>query len=149
MSITMAEIEQLRQKLDELPEQDAAEREVSKREAIALMAAQVRQLRQRGYSMDAVAQFISSNGLKISTQTLKSYLSRARRTTVSKRVNKSRTDQVQLMDKKQTASIKEKRPPDAPSIKEAVKPSMVVLSTVSNTTLRSSSFTPREDSEIL
>jgi hypothetical protein len=152
MGITVAEVYELRQKLDALPEQDAAEREVSKQDAVALMARQVRQLQQRGYSMDAVAQFISSHGLQISTHALRSYLSRAQRTTASKRTAKSRTSQVQLMDKQQNISIKEKSPFEEPSVKE-VKPSRVTTdtakSTSSSTTPHSSSFTPREDSEIL
>jgi hypothetical protein len=137
MRITLNDVEVLCKKLNELPAPDAAEHEVSKQEAVALMADQVRQLQARGYSMQAVAQFINSQGLKISVQTLKSYLSRARRVKTSK----PRHPKTRHAD----ASGGEKRTPDNPPMTSGVKASKNCTLDKKQNETRSSSFTPRED----
>ena len=78
MPITIATIDSLRRKRDELPPQDNVKREVSQQEAVALLAEQVSALQGRGYAIDEIASLLSSNGLPVSVPTLKSYLSRAR-----------------------------------------------------------------------
>jgi hypothetical protein len=137
MRITLNEVDALCKKLDALPDPNTAEREVSKQEAVALMANQVRQLQARGYSMEAVAQFINSQGLKISVQTLKSYLSRARRT----KTNKPRRKKTQPVD----AAKDEKRKPESPSMTRELKPSKNRIMDKNQNEIRSSGFTPRED----
>lgn len=80
MRYKVAQITALKQKLSELPAVDDSRREVSKREAIKLIADDVRKLRKRGYSMESIANILADNGLQISMQTLKSYVAKSRRT---------------------------------------------------------------------
>ena len=146
MRITVAQVDDLRRKLDEIPPQNSAKREVSKQEAIALMADQVAKLQQRGYAMDEIAHFLSSNGLAMSVQTLKSYLSRARRVARIKQRRKP---------------IPEKEAPVAappPELKSTSRngrrqlsgePQVDSAKNESSTGVRSSGFVPREDSPII
>lgn len=78
MRITIATIDELRRKLDELPPQDSVKREVSKQEAVALLSDQVKALQARGYTIDEIAGLLTTGGLPLSVATLKSYLTRAR-----------------------------------------------------------------------
>jgi hypothetical protein len=78
MGIKIADIEDIKKKMNELPEVNSLEREVSKKEAIKLMAEEIVQLQKRGYSTEMIAEFISNSGLQISVQTLKSYLTKAK-----------------------------------------------------------------------
>lgn len=80
MAITMATLEDLRRKLDELPPQDTLKREISKQEAVAMLTAQVGALQKRGYTVSEIADILTSNGLQITVATLKSYLTRAKST---------------------------------------------------------------------
>jgi len=146
MRITVAQVEDLRRKLEELPPQNTEKREVSKQEAVALMADQVAQLQQRGYAMDEIAHFLTNNGLPMSVQTLKSYLSRARRTGRSKQ-------------RRKVVRVKEALPVSPPSeMKSTSRNGRRQLSSEaqvdsakngSSTGVRSSGFVPREDSPII
>jgi len=78
MPITIATVDNLRRKLDELPPQENVKHEVSKQEAVSLLADEITALQARGYAIDEIAQLLSNNGLPLSVATLKSYLSRAR-----------------------------------------------------------------------
>jgi hypothetical protein len=146
MRITVAQIEDLRRKLEQLPPQHSAKREVTKREAVALMADQVTKLQQRGYAMDDIANFLSTNGLAMSVQTLKSYLSRARHTAQTKQRPKPRppkeppTSRPPLQPKAPSMNGKRKLPREAQGDN---------AKNGSSTGVRSSGFVPREDSPII
>jgi hypothetical protein len=146
MRITVAQVDDLRRKLEELPPQESAKREVSKQEAVALMADQVAKLQQRGYAMDEIANFLTANGLPVSVQTLKSYLSRARRTGRTKQRRKV------MPEKAAPAST------PSPELKSTSRNGRRQLSgeaqvggakNESSTGVRSSGFVPREDSTII
>jgi hypothetical protein len=77
MAITIEDIEALRRKLAELPRHQA--REVSKQEAIALLATELGSARRRGYSPDELAQLLSEQGVAINAATLRGYLRKNRR----------------------------------------------------------------------
>lgn len=77
MAITIEDIEALRRKLAELPRHQA--REVSKQEAIALLATELGSARRRGYSPDELAQLLSERGVAINAATLRGYLRKNRR----------------------------------------------------------------------
>jgi hypothetical protein len=67
-------LEQLRKKLRELPEHTPEG--LSKTEIVRSLAAEIDELQKRGYSMRAIAEIISSEGVPITTVTLKGYLGR-------------------------------------------------------------------------
>lgn len=77
MAITLDDIEALRRKLAELPRHQA--REVSKQEAIALLATELGSARRRGYSPEDLAQLLSEQGVAINAATLRGYLRKNRR----------------------------------------------------------------------
>jgi hypothetical protein len=77
MAITIDDIEALRRKLAELPRHQA--REVSKQDAIALLATELGSARRRGYSPDELAQLLSEQGVAINAATLRGYLRKNRR----------------------------------------------------------------------
>lgn len=76
MAITVAAIDAICAELAAIPQKDASARELSRDEAIARMAAAVLALRERGYSWEEVATFISRKGCRISASALKTRLSR-------------------------------------------------------------------------
>jgi hypothetical protein len=67
-------LEQLRKKLRELPEHTPEG--LSKTEIVRSLAVEIDELQKRGYSMRAIAEIISSEGVPITTVTLKGYLGR-------------------------------------------------------------------------
>ena len=77
MAITIEDIEALRRKITELPRHQA--RQVSKQEAITLLATELGAARRRGYSPDELAQLMSEQGVAINAATLRGYLRRNRR----------------------------------------------------------------------
>jgi hypothetical protein len=76
MAITIAAIDAICAELAAIPKKDDSARELNREEAIARMAAAVLALRERGYSWEEVATFISRKGCRISASALKTRLSR-------------------------------------------------------------------------
>lgn len=70
------QIEQLTQKLVALPANH--NRDVSRREAVQLMAHAIREAQDKGYSLEQVASELSAGGFAISSSSLKSYLAAAK-----------------------------------------------------------------------
>ena len=83
MAITIDDIEALRRRLTELPRNQP--REVSKQEAVALLASELGAARRRGYSPEELAQLMSEQGVAINGATLRGYLRRTRRTRKGRR----------------------------------------------------------------
>ena len=83
MAITIDDIEALRRRLTELPRNQP--REVSKQEAVALLASELGAARRRGYSPEELAQLISEQGVAINGATLRGYLRRTRRSRKGRR----------------------------------------------------------------
>ena len=77
MTVTVEDIEALRRVLAELPRHQP--KEVSKQEAIALLASELGTARRRGYKPDELAQILSERGVPINAATLRGYLRRNRR----------------------------------------------------------------------
>jgi hypothetical protein len=76
MSITIKDIEAIRHHLSELPRNQPTE--VSKQEAIALLATELGAAERRGYRHDELARLLSEHGIAINTATLRGYLRRGR-----------------------------------------------------------------------
>lgn len=75
MAITLKAIKQLAEELRDLPENQSDERELNTQDAVALMRPEIEQLKEKGYSLEQIAELLSNGGLPISTSTLKKYLS--------------------------------------------------------------------------
>lgn len=80
-AITMKKVEELRQKLKAAPKVSPEKIEVTKTEAIGLLKGDIEAMQKRGYSLEAIAKFITDDGIEITTPTLKSYLQRAKKST--------------------------------------------------------------------
>ena len=61
-----------------MPPAPPAEVNVTKQEAVRLLAAEIAGLQRKGYTLEQIAESFSGDGLDLSIPTLKSYLSRAK-----------------------------------------------------------------------
>lgn len=78
MKIAIETIENLQESLRSLPAVEVKKREVSKPEAVQMLATQVAELQEKGYTIEMIAEIFTARGLEIKPQTLKSYLTRAK-----------------------------------------------------------------------
>ena len=76
MSITVQDVEALRSLLAGLPRHEA--REVTKQEAVALLASEIRAAQRRGYPPEEIARILSEKGVPINVATLRGYLRRTK-----------------------------------------------------------------------
>ena len=88
MARTVAQAEALAEKLRALPAIENKNRPISKAEEIKLLANEIAALQERNYSLQQIAEFLTGEGLEISTATLKNYLQRSKAT--SKRPSKKK-----------------------------------------------------------
>lgn len=88
MTRTIAQAEALAEKLRALPAIENKNRPISKAEEIKLLAGEIAALQERNYSLQQIAEFLTGEGLEISTATLKNYLQRSKAT--SKRPSKKK-----------------------------------------------------------
>jgi hypothetical protein len=72
----LAAVDAIRAKLATVPAKDDSAREVTRQEAIARMADEIRSLRERGYSWSEVASIVSREGCQVTPGALKTGLSR-------------------------------------------------------------------------
>ena len=89
MTRTIAQAEALAEKLRALPAIENKNRPISKAEEIKLLADEIAALQERNYSLQQIAEFLTGEGLEISTATLKNYLQRSKAT--SKRPSKKKS----------------------------------------------------------
>lgn len=76
MALTVAAVDAIRAKLATVPAKDDGARELTRPEAIARMADEIRSLRERGYSWSEVASIVSREGCQVTPGALKTGLSR-------------------------------------------------------------------------
>jgi len=91
MSITVQDVEALRSLLAELPRHEA--REVTKQEAVALLASEIRAAQRRGYPPEELARILSERGVPINVATLRGYLRRTRKVRKTTKVRPHGADQ--------------------------------------------------------
>lgn len=77
MGLTVKSVKALGDTLKEMKPIDESEREISKAEAVKLLAPEIRSLQGRGYSLEQVVEALGRGGVELSVGTLKSYLRRA------------------------------------------------------------------------
>lgn len=80
MKYTKEQAEQLQKKLQALPPIQEKE-ELSKQEVIKLLKKDIAALQKRGYSLDKISEVLKTEGVEMSTQTLKNYLHRGKKPT--------------------------------------------------------------------
>ncbi|MNJ52563.1 hypothetical protein D3C77_479070 [compost metagenome] len=85
MRITIEKIESLQESVKNLPAVENKKREVTKPEAVKMLASQVAELQGKGYTLEMIAEIFTNHGLEIKPQTLKSYLTRARNPKATKK----------------------------------------------------------------
>lgn len=78
MGITVEQVEAIAAKLRALPPADNKSRVISKQESIKMLTSEIAELRDRGYTLEQIAEMLTSEKLDIGAPTLKSYLQRSK-----------------------------------------------------------------------
>jgi len=81
MRYTIEQVEQLAQRLRALPEVEKPRKDLSKQEAISMLAKEIIVLQKRGYTLEQISEILCGEGLEITTATLRNYLQRAKQKT--------------------------------------------------------------------
>ena len=74
MMITKAKLDEIADRLRNLPAVPKAERSHTKREAVQLLKPVIEQLKKKGYNLEQIATFLREESVEISTSSLRSYL---------------------------------------------------------------------------
>jgi hypothetical protein len=77
MGITIEQVETIAARLRILPPIENKKQVVSKQESIRMLTSEIAALRERGYTLEQVAELLTANDLEIGAPTLKSYLQRS------------------------------------------------------------------------
>jgi hypothetical protein len=77
MAITIDDVEALKRELEELPRNQP--RQVTKQEAVAMLASHLGSAKRRGYSPEELAGILSARGIELNAPTLRGYLRRNRK----------------------------------------------------------------------
>jgi len=77
ITLDVEHIEKVSSKLKELPAIENKKRQISKQEAIKMLAKDIKALQARGYTLEQVSEQLKQLGVSLATPTLRSYLKRA------------------------------------------------------------------------
>jgi hypothetical protein len=78
MPLTRAQVALMAEKARRMPPAPPTEANVTKQEAVRLLAREIASLQRRGYTLDQIVAGFRGDGLDLSTATMKSYLSRVK-----------------------------------------------------------------------
>jgi hypothetical protein len=78
MPLTRAQVALMAEKARRTPPAPPAEANVTKQEAVRLLAREIAGLQRKGYKLEQIVASFKGDGLDLSTATMKSYLSRAK-----------------------------------------------------------------------
>ena len=78
MAITIEKVEAIAAKLRAMPPVENKKREISKQESIKLLTGEITAMRERGYTLEQIAELLTADQLEIGAPTLKSYLQRTK-----------------------------------------------------------------------
>ena len=70
-----------------MPTVEKEKAEINRRESVRMLAKEIGELQKRGYTLEQIAHLLKDEGLAVATPTLKSYLQRAKSTTVKNKRN--------------------------------------------------------------
>jgi hypothetical protein len=76
MAVTLADIDTIREKMQGAPDIEKSRRRITKQEAIRALYPEIEAMQRKGYTLEQIAEFVTSSGLAITVATLKSYLQR-------------------------------------------------------------------------
>ncbi len=78
MGFTRVQLEEIAVKLRAMPKLEPPPRDLTKQEAVKVLAKEIKSLRAKGYSMEQIANSLKGFGLDVSTPTLKNYLQKSK-----------------------------------------------------------------------
>ena len=90
MKYTNTQIELVLEKLKNMPPVKEKNQGCSKQEAVKLLKKEISSMQQRGYALDQISEVLRTEGIDITTPTLKSYLQRAKTNNTKNLVKKSK-----------------------------------------------------------
>jgi hypothetical protein len=76
-TLNIETVEQIRARMKELPPVENKKRQVSKQEAVKLLAKDIKAMQSRGYTLEQVSEQLKEFGVLLATPTLRSYLKRS------------------------------------------------------------------------
>ena len=91
--ISIGVIEELQKMLSSAPAKSRQEKLVSKAEAVRLLRIAIKELRERGYALEEIAELLRAGGFEIGSRTLQSYIATKKRKSQSRAVKQMRTPQ--------------------------------------------------------
>lgn len=91
-TVTEATLKAIAAKALEMPEKPS-QRDVSAREAVTSLKREIQTLQKRGYTLDEVAEFLTGQGMPISSPTLRAYLQRSGAARRSKKTTSAETQE--------------------------------------------------------
>lgn len=77
--LTVAQAEEIKSKLKAMPPIDKNKHEITSQAAVKLWRPEIEAMQKNGYTLEAIAERISSLGLHLTVPTLKSYLQRIKK----------------------------------------------------------------------
>ena len=80
MEYTVEEVDRFGDALLALPAMDPSQRKLDKQGAVKRLKEKIALIQQRGYTLEQIAEHLTTAGLQLTTPTLKSYLQRAKKT---------------------------------------------------------------------
>lgn len=78
MEFTQEKVAEIAKKLEALPTVQPPPRKLTKQEVVTSLRKEIEALRERGYTLEHIAEVLRGEGLDIGSTTLKSYLTRAK-----------------------------------------------------------------------
>lgn len=76
MGLTREQVEEIAGKLRAMPKIEPPPKDLTKQDAVKILAKEIKSLRTKGYSMEQIANSLKGFGLEVSTPTLRNYLQR-------------------------------------------------------------------------
>lgn len=80
MKYTLEKLDAIAESLRQMPPIETKKQELSKQEAIKVLAKEIVSMQKRGYTLEQISGALRGEGLEIATPTLKSYMQRAKST---------------------------------------------------------------------
>ncbi|MEP6652924.1 MAG: protein mobC [Myxococcales bacterium] len=108
MPLTRAQVALLAEKARRMPPAPPAEANVTKQEAVRLLAGEIASLQRKGYTLEQIVASFRGDGLELSTATMKSYLSRVK---ASRRRRRGVAKQARLPPKEGAPLTRPETPP--------------------------------------
>lgn len=105
---TRLKIDDIRKKMSDLPELKADEIQLSNKESIAILAHDIATLRERGYGLELIVEFLRENDFEITASTLKTYLRESERKRENTHIKNKKTTKKPTTENKKTIQVTEK-----------------------------------------